>query len=141
MSAYPDTGAPRAFFFGCWKEAGHYLYERTQDIPDRPAGLRPVHDRATRTVLPFSDYGRLDGLFPPVDPAQRQGIARVAFFDGWTIVAFWDRSGPDKRMGCNSAFIIQGELANARLALSLAEALFPMVWARFPFTVKLKGSP
>lgn len=132
--AQPYT--PRAFFFGVYRETGHYLYRRTVDRPGEPARLVSENDRRTTAELPIS-YAQLDGLFPPREPGQRQGVARVCFFDGWTFVSFWDRSGPDKRMGCNSTFILEGELNSRQAAVKLAEALFPMVWERFPFDVTL----
>lgn len=126
--------APRAFFFGVNERAGHHLWERAEELGRQP---RLVWANTRRHPLPIQP-DRLDGLFSPLG-AEVEGIARVAVFDGWTFVAFWDRSGPDKRPGCNSTFILEGEYHNPRLALAIAEQLFPMVWKRFGFTVKLKG--
>lgn len=123
-------------YFGCWGQAGHYLFgEGGHHISSErlPAGF----------VETFGDHGwGLDAKFCPgyVGPYQRdreehEGEALLHHVNGWTVLAFWDRS-VDKRGGCNSNFVERGTLTFEEMC-TIAQAQFPSVWARYPFKVRI----
>lgn len=64
---------------------------------------------------------------------ETEGRALLTHSNGWTVIAFWDRSG-DKRFGSNSAFFVEAELTYDQL-LRAAKQQWPEVWARFTFPV------
>lgn len=110
------------YFHGAWspRHLGHFLY--------RPDG-RTVwsEDR----LLPSAWVGRLDGGLCPRDEAQTEGRAALLRKDGWTAIAFWDRTA-DRRMNSNSVFLMRGELSFDEM-VTAARGAFPSIWARFPF--------
>lgn len=121
MSADDDT---TLLYFGCIGESGHYLwsspYRRTRDIDETPWGMK------------------IDGkLCPPADPwgrnGQPQGRAALHHKDGWTALAFWDRS-VDKRPGSNSVFVADECLSFDQI-VTVAKERFPGVWKRLAFDV------
>src|SRR2546429_6333700 len=83
-------------YFGVWNASklGHHLYDRNGYF-------------AHGLPLPFLEH-TLDGQYCPVDPEEREGRARVTHIGGWTILAFWDRSG-DQPDNSNSAVVEKGE--------------------------------
>jgi hypothetical protein len=111
------------------REVGHYAWA---------PGAHPVW------ASDHYGYEFVDGRFAPREEADRwgrrpelpEGRAVLAFERGMTILAFWDRSGPDKRGGCNSAFIAPG-LHTWEEMLDASRRLFPWVWARITFPVTL----
>jgi len=87
-------------------------------------------------------YPKIDGGFCPGmedddtrhhDVKQVQGHARLTHHNGWTILAFWDRTG-DSRGNSNSAFLEQGEHSFDEM-VAKAKATFPKIWERFTFEV------
>lgn len=104
------TTPPRVYFFGVGHPhaAGHHLY----DAPGRWA------PEAARRGLPKA-LAHLDSVWcrgerpaPPsmpvaVNDPQVEGRAFIHYVDGWTVLAWWDRSG-DARGGCNAAFLVEG---------------------------------
>lgn len=64
---------------------------------------------------------------PPVN-VQTQSAGRLHHKDGWTAIAFWDRTG-DGRYGSNSTFIFEATLTFAE-AVDRARETFPEVVAR-----------
>jgi hypothetical protein len=76
--------------------------------------------------------GEIDAKFPPRtndghDEAA-QGLARTVLWRGWTIVAFWDRSG-DPRGRCNSAFAVRG-IFSFDAVMATAREAYPWVFER-----------
>lgn len=120
-----------SLYFGCWGEAGHYLWT--------PRHTRPPLNERPRFV--GVNGGAIDGTFCPVDPREPEGLCALTHFEGWTIVSFWDRSG-DKRGKSNSNFLLPGTLGQQE-ALAAARAAFPALFARFPFllTFGVTGAP
>lgn len=109
----------RVFFFGCWNRVGHYLHE--------PGG-RYADSRHTE-----HPWGRnVDGVLQPAD-SEVEGRCLVHHKDGWTALAFWDRS-VDDRGGCCAALIVEGE-SGFQDMLGVFETRFPEVLARFSFTL------
>jgi hypothetical protein len=115
------------YYFGAWGMAGHYLW-----TPDG----RNAWD-AERSIPWENIDGPLAG-----DPAlathdrpyhwstdrQPEGLARLHHLDGWTALAFWDRSC-DTRFGSNSVLFARGEHTAAEM-VALFERHFPRVWQR-----------
>lgn len=135
----PEVATVEAYYFGCDRQAGHYW-----------------HTRDRRTFYPDSkkfpewfeyriDSGFCPGAPPASDPhrqftrPEREGEAALHHLDGWTILAFWDRS-VDKRGKCNSAFAAKGQHSFA-IMLAIAGAQFPWVVGRagFPNVVLVEG--
>lgn len=122
----------RAIYFGCsrgvWghREAGHCFHG--------PDG-RSLSTRDTERAQPF---GMPDGKYAPRLPGYRdreapQGQAALHHKDGWTLLAFWDRTG-DSRGNSNSNFIFDAELAFDE-AVAAAREHFGELFERFNFDV------
>lgn len=133
----PDRGGtvPGAFFFGCargvWGErhAGHHLYE--------PGGRKVHWDDPLANGHGIGPFGKVDAALAP-RPRGRyseapQGHAELHHRDGWTALAFWDRTG-DSHPNSNSTFIFDAELDFAG-ALAAARSAFPELFDRFDFEV------
>jgi len=124
MSEQPNE----VYYFGCIDDAGHYFWV--------PPGAS-LYGRQ-RPAIPWQD-GDLDAKLAPgyIGPYQSgpqiEGRAKVHHKNGWTAVAFWDRS-VDSRGGSNSVFIVKGTL-DFDSAVEQARAAFPKVWGRFKFPV------
>lgn len=89
----------KVFFFGCIGRFGHDLHGKGSEM------------------WPFSKcvpWGyELDSKLCPggevkFQRTQPQGHAALHHKGGWTALSWWDRSGPDERMGCNSALLAEG---------------------------------
>lgn len=65
--------------------------------------------------------------------AQVEGEGLWHFKDGWSAIAFWDRS-VDSRGNSNSVFIVRGSWSFKEV-VEIAKRAFPDVWARFDFKV------
>lgn len=120
-----------SYYFGCWRDSGHYLW-----APGR-CSVWGNHD------CPWQDY-ELDAKLAPgttlvrgrhrTPHEQPEGIAALHHKDGWTAIAFWDRS-VDRRSGSNSAFILRGTHSFDE-TLRLARDAFPEIFARFAFEIR-----
>jgi len=113
------------YYFGCSNDdTGHYLWTKEDNEKDwdfmKPGAREPLNTS-------------LDTGYAPEEVNQREGLANVHVFSGWTVVSFWDRS-KDKRPGSNSAFIAQGVRTFSEV-MDLARALFPKTMARFKFQI------
>jgi len=113
---------PTMYYFGCIRESGHYLW----DEHCHSAG------RAERSAIPWGDE-RDAGLCPKGH--QHEGHAALHYKDGWTALAFWDRS-VDHRTGSNSNFFAVGTY-DAHTMLALVRERFPTIWKRFGFDVRV----
>jgi len=69
----------------------------------------------------------MDGTLAPKG-AQIEGEALLHHKDGWTAIAFWDRSG-DSRGNSNSAFFVQGTHTFDEM-LAICKARFAPVFQR-----------
>ncbi len=110
-------------------DLGHYLFK---------AGMRHIGS----VYLPAGFPCQLDvldgGLMPHAAP-KIEGEASLWWVAGWTILAFWDRSG-GPRPSSNSAFVIRGDLGLGG-AIEAAREAFPEVWDRMAFDVVLPSRP
>ena len=115
------------FYFGCHREAGHYLW-------------RPGPSLASRRLpddFPVDGPRVLDGgLLPPNQP-ETEGAVTHLWLNGWTILTFWDRS-VDKRGKCNSSFLARGTYS-FDAAKRLFEEQFPEIVSRFKFPLVLRA--
>lgn len=108
------------FYFGCIGQSGHYMHTTHESL------VRDVGD------MPWGRYGK-DGDLPPQKSGQVEGQAMLHHMDGWTALAFWDRS-VDTRPGSSSNFFFRGTYDFAE-TVALARTAFPQVWKRYTFKV------
>lgn len=114
----------KVLFYGIWSDDGHFLHFPGGDA----VGQR-------RRELP-QELQYPDGTF--CRPIQAQGICRINFVEGWTILSFWDRSAIDKRPGCNSNFMAFGR-HNFEAMKKLIEINYPSIVKRWTFPLILEG--
>lgn len=127
----------RVFYFGCIERSGHFFWS--------PG---PRSDGHAENIIPWE---RVDGILCPgatgdpdrptwqMNRPQTQGEAALHHKDGWTALAFWDRS-VDERGGCNSALFAEGTHTFKEMT-ALFQEHFPQVWDRFKFKVQLAVEP
>lgn len=113
----------KVYYFGCVEQAGHYLWDTRFQ--------RHYWGSAEALSIPWLD--KLDGGLCPVHNREVEGEALLHVMNGWTAIAFWDRS-VDKRGKCNSSFIAEGVHTFDEMR-KIAEENFPKVWSRFPFKI------
>lgn len=138
-----DPAAVRIYFFGVGnRQAGHHWlpasrYRQDAD-PYGPTGC-PWGDRQVDSILcrqaprlRAGDYSRAHEV---------EGLARLHHKDGWTAIAYWDRSGADQRSGCNSNFVAEGTFTFDEM-MRLARHHFPHIIERTrgKFEIRLEES-
>lgn len=108
---------PMALYFGCWdNRLGHHFY-----LPNgRDAG-------GYNTVRDWLGFGPVDGK---LNPSSVQGEAAIHWVNGWTALAWADRS-VDTRGGSNSVVFLRGRFPFAE-AVEQARRWFPHVFERQP---------
>ena len=120
-------------FFGAWSKPGHYYWA---------PGRRWAE---CERILPASLQGRkLDGRLAPQKRfttypnslIEAEGEAAVHHIEGWTVVAWWDRS-VDTRPGSNSALLMRGTHTMTAVLLEAADK-FPELLPRFATLVEVK---
>jgi hypothetical protein len=111
------------FYFGCRREAGHYLWQGNRRAWDN------VPDDFPCTTTP-------DAVFLSPKGPEVEGLASFCHLGGWTIISFWDRS-VDTRGKCNSTFIARGCFDFDSMCAKSREA-FPDIWQRFKFSVVMR---
>ena len=122
----PIQQATNGYYYGCWEGfRGHFLH--------KPGGFRVA---AEEVGIPWAS-DELGGRLCPRTPTQYQpeGIVQLHWRDGWTALAFWDRT-VDQRHGSSSVFVLLGTLAFDE-AVRVAGGMFPEVFGRFPFLLEL----
>ncbi len=110
------------YYFGCSREPGHFLWEDD-------AGF--MHSKLRYDKLPWG-Y-KIDSSLCTGHSGSEEGRASLHHKDGWTAVAFWDRS-VDSRPGSNSAFICDEEIDYDEM-IRRSKETFPKIWERFNFEV------
>lgn len=141
--AYSDATTPGFFYDKCERHRAMeiYYYGCYRDIGHRM--LQPRSLVCSQTELEFlhaNPWGvEIDGdLCPP--GVQWEGQALIHHKDGWTVLAFWDRS-IDSRPNSNSNFLAKG-IFDFEQMLALAREHFPEVISRFHFQiVEVKAIP
>lgn len=116
--------AVTCWFFGFADEGGHLLHQED----------RMGHPRRVGAL----DWKTLDGAYAPPKVGERQGAAALVHLDGYTVLAWWDRTG-DRRFGSNSALIVDRECTLAEMLAEGARA-FPAVMARQTVTPYVDGA-
>lgn len=126
-----------AYYFGCWGQPGHYIHG--------PGG-RSVN-RQARESLPWNESD-CDGNLQPGsevndrerswrrDGPQVQGPCRIHHREGWTAMAFWDRTG-DRRSNSCSVVVVRGHLLFGDMLAAFREhfpEIHTRVTAEFPLT-------
>ncbi len=110
------------YYFGCSNHrVGHYLWESGSDACE-----------------PVCPVGPIDTVYCPKNCNQKEGAAALVIKDGYTILAFWDRS-KDTRHGSNAAFIERGTHTIGEM-ISLAKEKFPLIMQRFKFPIVLESA-
>ena len=113
----------KCLYFGCIDEPGHYLFEPGETH----ISLVPGWNRWVKWA------NERDGLLAP-EFNEVSGRALLHHFDGFTVVAFWDRS-VDSRSKSNSLFIVPG-IKSFTDTIKIARSVFPQVFERFQFEVE-----
>lgn len=119
--------AGRFFYFGCYRDSGHYLW---QPGPEEPGEIRP----RTVTDFPWTVEDLDDGFCPKThNHRPDNGVALLTHAKGWTILSFWDNS-VDRRPGSHSTFLAD-EIYDFHPMVWQCKQAFPQVWSRYKFTV------
>lgn len=118
-----ETRKMNCYYYGCREGTGHYLWDDQG---------RRLFDHNVPNDFPVKSYALDSGFLPPQQP-ETQGVASLVHVEGWTILAFWDRS-VDTRHGSNSSFVLPGTLTFEE-AKELSMLKFPWVWSRLRFPV------
>lgn len=119
----------KVFYFGCWDAIGHFL--RTPSGATVSTSKTPWGNAVDGGLCP----GGRDPLGRVHTEAQREGMAALHHKDGWTALAFWDRS-VDTRYGSNSAFLAEGTLTLPQM-MTLACESFPGIMARVTTSMRI----
>lgn len=124
------------YYFGCWDQPGHFW--RSTEY----AKNRYIEDTVGPNIHPRIDGGFCPGVVHPrmsqFDRKTRpevEGETAIHHIDGWTVMAFWDRS-VDKRGACNSNFAARGTYDFEQMK-DIARARFPTVMNRLKFELVL----
>jgi len=111
------------YFFGNIKEgesSGHFLHDEKG---------KQYSSFGTDNPTPWSMVELDTRLAPKTDKMQEHGKASIHYKNGWTAIAFWDRTG-DKRYASNSVFLCN-EVLMFNGMLAKAEEAFPKIFARY----------
>ena len=115
------------YFFGCENgQAGHYLWS---------VGMNRCWDLIEKLPWGWS----IDAKLAPATPegntgrAEIEGHAALHHKDGWSVLAWWDRS-VDKRYGSNAGLHARGTFT-AEEMLALGRKYFPAVMSRFTYEI------
>ena len=132
-----DAETVETYFFGCWKEGGHYWchptnpHMRESEIEKRvPARLRIIDG----VFCP----GHVDGDAYRRSRPEVEGEALLTHVDGWTVLGWWDRS-VDRRGACNSNIVVRGTRSFAEM-LFIGEMQMPHVMKRQKQSLRLVGT-
>jgi hypothetical protein len=106
-------------YFGCYRVPGHCLYSKV--TPNMRYEATPWGNSLDSGLLTDDYYGA---------DTEPTGKVVVRHKDGWTAIAFWDRSG-DSRPGSNTAFLAKADMTGEEL-LALARVQWPEVFDRRP---------
>lgn len=141
-SAPASASAPgelRALYFGCargvWhQDVGHGFHEpggRSLGLGRRGQDIGPWGLKVDSRLQPLAAGGTKEQR--PYGEEAPQGRALLHHKDGWTALAFWDRTG-DSRSNSNSTFLFDTTLSFDE-ALVAAKENFPELFERFDFEV------
>ena len=136
---------PLMYYFGPWDSAGHSLHLESgahprpiaDSFPWSPAGYDIDGKLQPSADAPDHRINRASGVLSTVGHAQTEGEALLHYRDGWTALAFWDRS-VDARASSNSTYFAEGVYSFEQM-VELASTRFAKRWDRHKdrFQVKL----
>jgi len=121
----------KVFYFGCWDRVGHFLWMPCGDSV--PMSETPWGNAVDGGLCP----GKRDRRGEVAHEDQREGQAALHHRDGWTALAFWDRS-VDTRPNSNSAFLAEGTRTLPEM-MALAWSSFPQIMDRFEVALYVDG--
>ena len=91
----------KIFFFGCMGQPGHFLHDTNGRWPNIKLPWNQIDVALTPKNSNVAELDR--------ERRQPQGHTKIHHKGGWTAMAWWDRSGPDTRYGCNSVLFMEGK--------------------------------
>lgn len=106
-------------YYGCHEHPGHYMF-----VPGMRNDYKFLYNNPWGVQV---DTGLCPGGL------EIEGNALLHHKDGWTALAFWDRS-VDKRGKSNSVFLAEGTFDFERM-IDLAKEFFPEVMERIKFPI------
>ena len=111
-------------YFGCGREAGHYIFTAS--------GRKLLEHKFDRLGHCF------DGSLPP-QPEEKLYLASFSRLGGWGLsaLAWWDRS-VDKRGASNSVIFAPSLTISPDEMLTEAQTKFPWVFNRLPQPLELQ---
>ena len=115
---------PLMLYFGPWAEAGHFMLKED--------GAWATKEQVAR--LPWGQY-EPDGSLQP-EGQQNEGEALLHHKDGWTALAFWDRT-VDTRGNSSSTYIAEGVFTFEQM-VEMAKTRFAVRWNKMKFKVTLQ---
>jgi hypothetical protein len=117
------------FYFGCVREAGHYLFDRNGNKARGYGGPEQYHLREA--------LSHFDSVLPP---PRGDGLYRASFSTlgglGYCALSWWDGS-VDKRPGSNSTVFAPGLIWTPERLLEIYPKAFPWLAERQPQPVTL----
>ena len=137
---------PLCLYFGCWNEAGHYLWlpgkrsagreyqyrkhEYARDGVHLDGALAPVRTRDGQ--ITFTATGQTMGerqrLSSRTDECPQGQFLLHHLPSGMTAIQWWDRNQGDRRGACNSTILLEGEHTATEMVAALGQH-FPHVAA------------
>ncbi len=110
------------YYFGPWDRAGRYLHDEklSRIWPGRIGPWPPAF---------------LDGGLLLKDKSEPEGLALLWHVEGWTALAFWDRT-LDTRMASCSVYLADQTLTFDEI-VALAKVKFKDRWDKMKFEVRL----
>lgn len=133
----PEVATVEAYYFGCWERSGHFWrgknpYTTEHEILQKvPPALKHIDGRFCPGAVPGDSYARRR---PEVE-----GEAALHHVDGWTVLAWWDRS-VDHRGACNSNIVARGTF-DFTIMIEIGKAQYPRVITRQRSPIVLVEAP
>ena len=134
----------RCYYFGCWREAGHYLWApggRSVTYSERQAieyyGTPRLHIDSTLAPRWINGVVGWAGM-PAKDDRERQSYERGQQLrngrclshrldNGYSALAWWDQHQGDSRPGSNCVLLLEGD-QNAQQILAAGQVHFARVF-------------
>lgn len=138
MNPLPRPEMLEVLYFGWSAPGGHGLRRPAPQYQDPNVSRASYASYASLSMTPWGT--KLDGgLCPEKEFPDRfldkHEYIKVHRLDGWTAVAFWDRSG-DTRPGSNTVFLVRCQTAAVEDILKWSRIQWPEVWARPGFPIR-----
>lgn len=122
------------YYVGCQRESGHYLFKGGGHSGSLDFNSTPWGYSADGGLAPaVRTKSRSGGGREYIGREAPQGVCAVHHKEGWTAIAFWDRS-IDGRPHSNSGFFAMGQYSFDEM-IQLAKKHYPSVMERFDFVL------